>query len=86
MAEQYLTVTAARQRMGVSEGKIASMIRNGELPTIPNPRNRSSKLIPQSAVDKWLEAASVVPPVQRKKRAEEQREQESGREEQAPAA
>jgi excisionase family DNA binding protein len=61
-SEQYLTVTEARQLMQVSENKIASMIKSGELPAIPNPRNKSSKLIPRSAVDAWLEKASVRPP------------------------
>lgn len=65
--EEYLTVTEARKLMQVSENKMASMIKSGELPTIPNPRNRSSKLIPRSAVDTWLEQAAVRPPSIRKK-------------------
>ena len=70
-SEQYLTVTEARQLMQVSENKIASMIKSGELPAIPNPRNKSSKLIPRSAVDAWLEKASVRPPSIRKHPSEE---------------
>ena len=65
--EEYLTVTEARKLMLVSENKIASMIKSGELPTIPNPRNKSSKLIPRSAVDAWLEQAAVRPPSIRNK-------------------
>lgn len=84
MPEEYLTVTAARRAMGISEGKIASMIKSGELPTIPNPRNKASKLIPKSAVDQWIERASVVPPTQRKKKTED--EDEGDKKEWVPAA
>ncbi len=83
MPEEYLTVTAARLTMGISEGKIASMIKSGELPTIPNPRNKASKLIPKTAVDQWIERASVVPPPQRKKRTEDADE---GKKKKRPAA
>jgi excisionase family DNA binding protein len=70
VGEEYLTVTEAREKMQISQNKIARMIATGELPTIPNPRNKASKLIPLSAVENWLKQASVRPPIVGKKHEE----------------
>jgi excisionase family DNA binding protein len=72
MASEYMTVTQARKAMQISEGKIASMIRNGELTTIPNPRNKSSKLIPRQEVAEWVKKFSIAPPAERRRGQEEQ--------------
>ena len=69
MASEYMTVTQARKAMQISEGKIASMIRNGELTTIPNPRNKSSKLIPRQEVAEWVKKFSYRPTIRATKRA-----------------
>lgn len=74
MPEEYLTVKNARLKMQVSENKIAGMLASGELPWIPNPRHKTSKLIPVSAIEAWLRRASVSPPIERGKKKQEQEE------------
>lgn len=67
--ETFLTATQAREKMGVSKGKMTAMIRDHEIPTYPDPRNKRAKLIKQSDVDAWLERA-VRPPTTYRKRGE----------------
>ncbi len=68
-SEVFLTATQAREQMGVSKGKMTAMIKDQEIPTYPDPRNKRAKLIKQSDVDAWL-ARAVRPPTTYRKREE----------------
>ena len=59
--ETYVTASEARQLLDVSRGKLAAMIKSGELPTYPDPRNKLVKLVKRSDIDAWL-ARAVRPP------------------------
>lgn len=50
-ANKYITVGEARELLGVSEPKIAAMIKAGELPWVPNPLDKRSKLLDRAAVE-----------------------------------
>jgi excisionase family DNA binding protein len=83
--ETFLTTTQARERMGVSKGKMTSMIKDKEILTYPDPRNKRVKLIKQSDVDAWL-ARAVRPPTTYRKREETPTGQEEGANKDRPAA
>jgi hypothetical protein len=55
---EYITVAEARDLLGVSEPKIARMIRDGVLRTEPNPVDKRSKIIRRSDV---LALAAKIP-------------------------
>ena len=60
-AEEYMTVNAARKRLGVSTNKMAAWIREGVLPTIPSPFNKRAKLVRLSDVEALLRAPRPKP-------------------------
>lgn len=72
--ETFLTATQAREKMGVSKGKMAKIIRNQEIPTYPDPRNQKAKLIKQVDVEAWL-ARAVRPPTTWRRSASGQEEE-----------
>ena len=59
--ERYVTATEARAFLQVSKGKLTAMIKNGEIPTYPDPRHKQAKLIKMSDIHAWL-AKAVRPP------------------------
>ena len=68
--EEYVTASEARQLLDVSRGKLAAMIKSGELPTYPDPRNKLVKLVKKSDIDAWL-ARAVRPPRKHRTRGSE---------------
>jgi excisionase family DNA binding protein len=50
-AEEYMTVRQAREYLGISKVKIASLIKDGVLHTLPSSFHKSVKLIPRSEVE-----------------------------------
>ncbi len=69
---EYLTATQARDLLGVSQGKMTALIREGQLPTYPDPLNKRIKLIKKSDVDALLaQSASQRKPEQIKGRVRE---------------
>jgi excisionase family DNA binding protein len=67
MADEFITATEARERLGVSRGKMTAMLAKGELAWRPDPRNARAKLIRVADVEAWL-ARAVRPPVKKKKK------------------
>jgi excisionase family DNA binding protein len=61
-SSEYVTATEATQILDVSKGKMAKLLRNGEIPFIPDPRNERAKLIKRTDLDAWL-AKAVRPKV-----------------------
>jgi predicted site-specific integrase-resolvase len=45
MEAEYITVTEAQQRLGVSRDKISRLMRDGELPYTINPLDRRKKFV-----------------------------------------
>lgn len=68
--EEYVTASEARQLLDVSRGKLAAMIKSGELPTYPDPRNKLVKLVKKSDIEAWL-ARAVRPPKKHQARGSE---------------
>lgn len=64
IAEEYVTATQALQLLGVGKPKLAQMIRDGELPTYPDPRHKQIKRIKVADIQEWLRRAG--PPRTRK--------------------
>jgi excisionase family DNA binding protein len=56
MPDDYITVTEARELLGVSKVKIARMIRDGELVTVPDKRDARVKLVKRSDVEKIMQS------------------------------
>jgi hypothetical protein len=66
---EYLTATQARDLLGVSQGKMTALIREGQLQTYPDPLNKRIKLIKKSDVDALLaQSASQRKPEQIRER------------------
>jgi hypothetical protein len=57
---EYVTAAEALELLEVSEGKLTAMLKSGELPWRPNPRNKRVKLIKRSDIEAWL--ANAPPP------------------------
>jgi excisionase family DNA binding protein len=55
--EEYVTATEATHLLEVSKVKMAKLLRSGEIPYIPDPRNERAKLIKRSDIDAWLAKA-----------------------------
>ncbi len=55
--EEYVTATEATHLLDVSKVKMAKLLRSGEIPHIPDPRNERAKLIKRSDIDAWLAKA-----------------------------
>ncbi len=73
---EYLTATQARDLLGVSQGKMTALIREGQLPTYPDPLNKRVKLIKKSDVDALLaQTVRQRKPVHAKRRNKKQGEQ-----------
>jgi Uma2 family endonuclease len=51
---EYVTAAEALKLLEVSEGKLTAMLKSGELPWRPNPRNKRAKLIRRSDIEAWL--------------------------------
>lgn len=51
-ADEYMTVTAARARLGISKGLMTRWIRDGILPTVESPYNKRAKLVRVSDVER----------------------------------
>lgn len=49
--EEYMTVSAARERLGISKGLMARWIRDGVLKTIASPFNKRAKLVLRADVE-----------------------------------
>ncbi len=49
--EQYMTVGEAREYLGVGNKKIAKMLKDGTLPSQPDPLDQRSKLVKRSDVE-----------------------------------
>jgi Helix-turn-helix domain len=58
--EGWLTLTEAGRRLGVSRATVGRLIRQGALPTMPNPLDKRQKLVPESAIHR-LERVSERP-------------------------
>ena len=56
---EYVTAGEALALLDVSEGKLTSMLKNGELAWRPNPRNKRAKLIKRADIDAWLANAPI---------------------------
>jgi hypothetical protein len=54
---EYMSVAAARAALGVSKSKMAKLIHDGVLPTVPDPLDARSKLILRSIVARFQRAA-----------------------------
>ena len=61
-SNEYVTATEATQILDVSKGKMAKLLRKGELPFTLDPRNEKAKLIKRTDLDAWL-AKAVRPKV-----------------------
>ena len=82
---EYLTATQARDLLGVSQGKMTALIREGQLPTYPDPLNKRIKLIKKSDVDALLaQTVRQRKPVRIKRRAKKQ-DKQGGRKPQVAA-
>ena len=55
--EEYVTATEATHLLDVSKVKMAKLLRSGEIPHIPDPRNERAKLIKRSDIDAWVAKA-----------------------------
>ena len=55
MAEEYLTVSQVRERLGISREKLRKLIDSGDLPIVTSKLDQRLKLVPLAAVKK-LEA------------------------------
>ncbi len=55
--QEYVTATEATHLLEVSKVKMAKLLRSGEIPYIPDPRNERAKLIKRSDIDAWLAKA-----------------------------
>lgn len=55
--EEYVTATEATHLLDVSKVKMTKLLRSGEIPHIPDPRNERAKLIKRSDIDAWLAKA-----------------------------
>src|SRR5215469_784680 len=56
---EYMTAAEALELLEVSEGKLTRMLKSGELPWRPNPRNQRVKLIKRADIEAWLAAAPL---------------------------
>jgi excisionase family DNA binding protein len=54
---EYVTATEATRLLDVSKVKMAKLLRSGEIPYIPDPRNQRAKLIKRCDIDAWLAKA-----------------------------
>ncbi len=52
---EYVTATQARELLGIGKAKLAELIRNGTLPTTPNPLNKRAKLVRRADVEKLMQ-------------------------------
>jgi excisionase family DNA binding protein len=59
---EYVTTTEAIQMLDVSKGKMAKLIRTGQIPYTSDPRNERAKLIKRSDIEAWL-AKAVRPKI-----------------------
>jgi excisionase family DNA binding protein len=59
---EYVTATEAMRLLDVSKGKMAKLIKTGEMPYISDPRNERAKLIKRADINAWL-AKTVRPKV-----------------------
>jgi Lhr-like helicase len=60
MADEYITLTQAREILGVSKVKIARMVRDGDLVTIPDKRDARVKLVKKSDVEQLAESPTYA--------------------------
>lgn len=60
MSDDYLTLTAAAQRAGISRVTLWRLVKAGQLPTYTSPRDRRATLV------RWEELAALLQPVPRK--------------------
>ena len=63
---ELVTTKQAMKIMGIGSGKMAQLIRTGELPSYPDARNRKAKLITRMDIDAWLRRASPPGTYQRR--------------------
>ncbi len=63
---ELVTTKQAMKIMGIGSGKMAQVIRTGELPSYPDARNRKAKLIARTDIDAWLRRASPPGTYQRR--------------------
>ena len=72
--ETYVTATQALELLGVGKPKLAQMIRDGELPTYPDPRHKQVKRIKVADIQEWLRRAGPPRTHKPKKRTRTKRE------------
>lgn len=54
MPDDYMTVTEAREMLGVTRSKMTSWIHDGVLPTVEDPFDKRVKLVRREDVDRLL--------------------------------
>lgn len=64
----YVTVTAARQRLGLSTERMKRYIADGTIPSIAHPYDKRARLITLAVVEEWERKLREFP-LPRRKRA-----------------
>ena len=67
LPNEYVTATEAKELLKVSEYKLTAMLKSGEIPWYPDPRNKRTKLIKRSDIERWL-ASAIRPRTQWQRR------------------
>lgn len=66
MAEEYITATEARKRLGITEYMLAKLLKSGELPWTPDPFNKNAKLVKPADVEQLKAKRLRNPPRKRR--------------------
>ncbi len=53
--DEFIKVSELRQQLGISNALMARLIREGRLPTTPNPYDRRSKVVRRADADRLRE-------------------------------
>lgn len=69
--DEYITATEATKLLGISQNKMAEMLRDGVLVWIPDPFNRRAKLIKRGDVEALLARAPRKPRSRRRHQPEQ---------------
>ena len=66
MVHEYMTVAEARDYLGISRGKMTSLINNGILKTMVNPLDTRSKLVKREDVEQLKTVSRPAPKLEKK--------------------